>query len=228
MLFTFCLQNESQLFAKLMSLNCVNFEFDFCNFSKKHMYSKDRCEEQTKEGCGRVVAYRTCNVIFSYTMECGYHTHTLCQELPKPTNVAKRYGRLGYTESESENFSADIYKQGPPLFTPQIMEQIGRALCVTVLDIFDINPYSRLPNTQHKTLEGIRRETALQLSRNERFRKEDAKCQTKIKRINESIFESYYKQFKVVRGRCQFPSTPANARARLILYSAGLSCFGSR
>lgn len=161
------------------------------------MYSKDRCEEQTKEGCGRVVAYRTCNVIFSYTMECGYHTHTLCQELPKPTNVAKRYGRLGYTESESENFSADIYKQGPPLFTPQIMEQIGRALCVTVLDIFDINPYSRLPNTQHKTLEGIRRETALQLSRNERFRKEDAKCQTKIKRINESIFESYYKQFKV-------------------------------
>lgn len=32
-----------------MSLNSINFEYDHCNFSKKHMKAVDRLEEMTKE-----------------------------------------------------------------------------------------------------------------------------------------------------------------------------------
>ena len=33
-------QVESQLYAKVVSLNCINFEYNHCIFSKKHMKSK--------------------------------------------------------------------------------------------------------------------------------------------------------------------------------------------
>lgn len=35
------------------------------------MNSKDRNEERTKEGCGRVVMHRIANIIHSYSLECG-------------------------------------------------------------------------------------------------------------------------------------------------------------
>lgn len=115
-------QNESQLFAKIMQLNCINFEYEYCNFSKKHMNYKDRCEELSKEGCGRVVAYKSYNIIYSYTLECGYHSNNYCFELPIPYNVHKKYSHKGYTECDSEYFGSDIYKRGPPLYTPKIYE----------------------------------------------------------------------------------------------------------
>ena len=103
-------------------MNCINFEHEYCNFSKKHMTCKDKCEELTKEGCGRVVAYKAYNVIFSYTLECGYHCNSTISELPIPFNVGKMYGHRGYTEDDCEFMGSDMYKSGPPLFTPQIYE----------------------------------------------------------------------------------------------------------
>ena len=38
----FVQQVESQLYAKILALNCVNFDYDLCNFSKKQMCAKDR------------------------------------------------------------------------------------------------------------------------------------------------------------------------------------------
>jgi cytosolic carboxypeptidase protein 5 len=37
-------QTETQLYARLLSLNCPSFEYDNCNFSRKQMASKDRNE----------------------------------------------------------------------------------------------------------------------------------------------------------------------------------------
>lgn len=45
------------------------------------MNAKDRNEELTKEGCGRVVMYRAARIIHSYSIECGIisanHVNTL-------------------------------------------------------------------------------------------------------------------------------------------------------
>ena len=63
------------VYAKTLALNSPNFEYDFCNFSKKQMTSKDRYEDLTKEGWGRVWFYRNLQVINAYTLECGFHSN---------------------------------------------------------------------------------------------------------------------------------------------------------
>ena len=37
------------------------------------MVAKDKLETMTKEGCSRVNFYKMCNIIHSYTLECGFH-----------------------------------------------------------------------------------------------------------------------------------------------------------
>lgn len=59
-----------------MSINTASFRFDQCNFSRRHMNSRDRGEKLTKEGAGRVCVYRICNIPHSYTLECGFHHYT--------------------------------------------------------------------------------------------------------------------------------------------------------
>lgn len=49
-------------------------------------FYKDRFEEMTKEGCGRVFAYNTTKIIYSYTLECGFHQANSLNELPDPIN----------------------------------------------------------------------------------------------------------------------------------------------
>ena len=65
-------QAETQLFAKLLSLNCIEFDYNASSFSKYHMNAKDKNEDMTKEGAGRVVFNTHFNMPFAYTMECGY------------------------------------------------------------------------------------------------------------------------------------------------------------
>jgi len=73
------------LFAKVMSLNCINFEFESCNFSKKHMFARDRGEKLTKEGAGRVCVYKIANLIHSYTLECGFHYSNELNKIAQPS-----------------------------------------------------------------------------------------------------------------------------------------------
>lgn len=47
-IYEFVQQVESQLFPKILSQNCINFEFEQCIFSRKHMKAKDRNEDISK------------------------------------------------------------------------------------------------------------------------------------------------------------------------------------
>ena len=66
------LQVQTQLFCRLLSLNCPEFDYWGSSFSKYHMNAKDKNEDLTKEGCGRVVFNTKLQVLYAYTMECGY------------------------------------------------------------------------------------------------------------------------------------------------------------
>lgn len=77
---------ESQVFCKLVALNNKGFEYEYCNFTQKHMNAKDRNEEMTKEGCGRVVMHRLAKIIHSYSVECGIVSANRLNELPDPPN----------------------------------------------------------------------------------------------------------------------------------------------
>ena len=50
----------------------------------------------------------------------------------------------GYIDDDVENIKSDLYKNGPPFYTIEIFENIGKNLLVSILDIFDKNPYSRI------------------------------------------------------------------------------------
>ena len=50
------------------------------------MNAKDRNEDLTKEGCGRVVMYRLAKIIHSYSVECGIMSANKLNNLPNPQN----------------------------------------------------------------------------------------------------------------------------------------------
>ena len=45
-----------------------------------------------------------------------------------------------------------------PPYTIEIFKDIGRAFCIGVLDLYDINPISRICSTNLKTLEGVKKD----------------------------------------------------------------------
>ncbi len=47
------------------------------------MSHKDRSDCLSKEGCGRVVVYKTARIIHSYTLECGYHSPGPTSDIPE-------------------------------------------------------------------------------------------------------------------------------------------------
>ncbi len=60
------------LFAKLVSLNSLNFDFAECNFSEKLMNVKDKGCGLSREGSGRVGIYKATGLLHSYTLECNF------------------------------------------------------------------------------------------------------------------------------------------------------------
>lgn len=60
------------LFAKLVSLNSLNFDFQECSFSEKLMNAKDAGSGLSREGSGRVGIYKATGLINCYTLECHY------------------------------------------------------------------------------------------------------------------------------------------------------------
>lgn len=50
------------------------------------MKHKDRFEELTKEGCGRVFAYKCSGIIHSFTLELGYHFTNIMNNIPAASN----------------------------------------------------------------------------------------------------------------------------------------------
>jgi len=85
--------------------------------------------------------------------------------LDYPSNTHRKFNYKGrayqYSEDETENNKSELYASGPPFYTIEIYENIGKTLFVSILDIFDKNPYSRISNSSYKMMDGIRKEVAL-------------------------------------------------------------------
>jgi hypothetical protein len=57
-----------------------------CFYFCFHLKKKDRFEEMTKEGCGRVFVYKWAEIIHSYSIECGFHQANQLNDLPDAIN----------------------------------------------------------------------------------------------------------------------------------------------
>lgn len=142
------LENEdnyvsSILFPKLISLNSTNFDFAACNFTEKNMYSKDKRDGMSKEGSGRVAIYKATGIIHSYTLECNYNCGRTVNCLPPAT-------------CDNGCATPPPLPGFPPKYTPEIYEEVGRAMAVAVLDMNNTNPWTRLPLSEFTSLEGVK------------------------------------------------------------------------
>ena len=81
-------------------MNNKIFEYEYCNFSERHMNARDRGEDMTKEGCGRVVVYRLANIVHSYTLECGIVSCNSMNNLPDAMNKDFSLNDKGLPEDE--------------------------------------------------------------------------------------------------------------------------------
>jgi hypothetical protein len=136
-------QMQNILLPKLVSLNSAHFDFKACNFSVKNMYTKDKGNDSSKEGSGRVGIFKSTGIIHCYTLEANYNSGRQVNSLAPATmddGCATPPPLAGY----------------PPRFTVAVYEEVGRGLAIAALDMMDCNPWSRLPNTEYKNLAGVR------------------------------------------------------------------------
>ncbi|XP_076174734.1 cytosolic carboxypeptidase-like protein 5 isoform X3 [Ptiloglossa arizonensis] len=130
------------LLPKLMSINNPNFHFTSCNFTERNMYIIDKRDGMSREGSGRVAVYKLTGLIHSYTLECNYNSGRLVNTIPARI-------RDGINKTISPMFV-------PPKYTPAVFEAVGAALGPSILDLTCNNPNSRLPNSQYRSLRGVK------------------------------------------------------------------------
>ncbi|CAL8315840.1 unnamed protein product [Merluccius merluccius] len=136
-------QVENMLYPRLIALNSAHFDFQGCNFSEKNMYARDKRDGQSKEGSGRVAVYKAMGLLHSYTLECNYNTGRAMNTIPPALHDNGRA-----TPPPTPSF--------PPKFTPEIYEQVGRAVAISALDMVESNPWPRLVLSEHSCLANLR------------------------------------------------------------------------
>ena len=70
---------------------------------------------------------------------------------------------------------------------------MGKALLVSILDLFHLNPFSRISTSDFKSIHSLRKFTAQRIYNEvERFRLVDSNCYRKIRDIASLIEQHYY------------------------------------
>ncbi|TMS12762.1 hypothetical protein E3U43_017720 [Larimichthys crocea] len=136
-------QVENMLYPRLIAVNSAHFDFLGCNFSEKNMYARDKRDGQSKEGSGRVAIHKAIGLLHSYTLECNYNTGKSMNTIPP---ACHDNGRA--TPPPPPSF--------PPKYTPEIFEQVGRAVAISALDMAECNPWPRLVLSEHSCLTNLR------------------------------------------------------------------------
>lgn len=118
------------------------------------MYNKDKGENLSKEGAGRVGIYKATQLSRCYTLECNYNKIDYERQLPD-------IGPALETEetSKSFDFASNLgYKQSQSIFLGffglKEFWLIGKSIVISLLDLVGANEKkSRLAGTPFKTLQ---------------------------------------------------------------------------
>lgn len=111
------------LFAKLLSINSLHFDYSLCNFSEFNMKIKDRISNDGREGCGRVAVYNATKLPNCYSIEASFYgskrINTLPPKLIKDKSAIER-------ESVLTNPFSRLYAGRNGAYTPEVYGDIGR------------------------------------------------------------------------------------------------------
>lgn len=70
------------LLPRLISMNCLNFDFVECSFAEKNMNCKDKKDGLSREGAGRVAIYKATGIPHCYTLESNYANGRRINHIP--------------------------------------------------------------------------------------------------------------------------------------------------
>jgi hypothetical protein len=163
-------QIEALLYPKLLSLNTAHFDFLSCDFTSRSMQQKNKAEGVSKEGTARVALAMESGLVLSYTLEASYNMGTCLN-----TVVTNEWDAVSFAAavppaaSNSRRSSVSSTGSGTGLstasqassahglrYTPDTYGDLGRGICVALLDMFSLNPSSRLPQTPFGSVNGVR------------------------------------------------------------------------
>ena len=91
-------------------------------------------------------------------MECGYTASTCLNEIATIANGHRKFDKLSILPDELENIKSIYYSKKNLYFTIKSYENLGKNILVSVLDLFELNPASRIPHTSYKQLSGVRQD----------------------------------------------------------------------
>eukprot|EP00357_Protocruzia_adherens_P000565 CAMPEP_0115022640 /NCGR_PEP_ID=MMETSP0216-20121206/31702_1 /TAXON_ID=223996 /ORGANISM="Protocruzia adherens, Strain Boccale" /LENGTH=1017 /DNA_ID=CAMNT_0002395425 /DNA_START=142 /DNA_END=3195 /DNA_ORIENTATION=- len=74
---------------------------------------------------------------------------------PAMTDPNKMKGNF-LPETDLSNYKSSFYKKGTPPYDPQVLEDIGKGMCIAILDLADLNPMSRIKNSPFRNLSNLR------------------------------------------------------------------------
>ena len=121
------------------------------------MYMRDKgC--QSKEGSGRVAMYKVLGLIHSYTLECSYAAGRVMNNIAPAINTSGptyyiNGARCQYT---SGSVSPPLHNDLPPKFLQEHYADVGKGVAIAALDLIEMNPHTRVPNTSFGSLESVR------------------------------------------------------------------------
>jgi hypothetical protein len=112
------------------------------------MRHKDKGESMSKEGCGRVVISKFCGFPSSYTVESSIFPSSYHNFIKKSVKSMEK--NIDFTKTsdppEEVYYFDPIYSQGHHNQNIIIAEnkRLGKAMMISILDMLEKNPYTRL------------------------------------------------------------------------------------
>lgn len=154
-------QVDNELFGKLLELNSQYFDYSESDFNQKNMTAKDPKDHHSKEGSGRVAFYKSIGITYSYTVEASYFIPRSLHVIAPLVNM--KTGKKCLEEQGSEKYLIQVYNRN-------MFIDVGAAILASVMDVFKVNPLSRIPATEYKTVDRLK-ETLLNFILNKKQNK---------------------------------------------------------
>ncbi|CAI2359427.1 unnamed protein product [Moneuplotes crassus] len=152
-------QVENMALPKVISLNSIDFDFSQCSFAEANMKVKDKSTGLARDGCGRVAIWNDTGIPNSYTLECHYTIGLKNNTLTDIVDV-KTGEIVQKAEDDKEQTDPNLVmagtKENP--YTVESFMQIGKAVCVGILDYYELNTSSRIPSSEFRSMKNIRLE----------------------------------------------------------------------
>eukprot|EP01017_Pseudomicrothorax_dubius_P040566 TRINITY_DN6363_c0_g1_i3.p1 TRINITY_DN6363_c0_g1~~TRINITY_DN6363_c0_g1_i3.p1 ORF type:complete len:621 (+),score=109.23 TRINITY_DN6363_c0_g1_i3:58-1920(+) len=166
-------QIDCCLIPKLMSMNCAAFEYESCDFTERNMYAKDRGDGLSKEGSGRVALYKATNLNLFYTLECNYNMGRTTNVTVKPARVdpdeERKHPELVPSYETLMNMKSEM-NYNTPFYVQKSFEEVGESIAVSILDMFELNPLSRVAASSFRNVANVKMSIGLTLIKKMPFR----------------------------------------------------------